>query len=823
MKKTVWLFALMINISWAQAFTYQGELSQTGVLYTGMADLRFSLYDAEVNGTEIGMADLHTQLAVVNGRFAVDLEQWIGLYDGSPMWLEIEVDLGASGSFTTLTPRQKINPVPYAEFAYEGSGGLGDITEVTAGTGLTGGGVSGEVTLNVDAALVQNRVSGNCPAGESIRMINLDGTVVCETDDDSGGDVTSVTAGVGLIGGGETGDVSLSVDDASIQNRVTGACPSGETIQSINQDGTVLCESSGTGDITAVTAGQGLIGGGDSGVVTLNVDPGMIQNRVNGSCAVGQSIRSILQDGSVICEVDNDSGGDITSVEGTNGILGNFTSGDVVLKIDTQFIQQRVDESCPVGQFIRVINENGSVDCKDDSTGITSVASADIIDGSIATIDLANGIITSNKIAYGAVGSNAIATSSVGSDEIAANAVGSSEIAANAVGVSQIIISEVQQRVSSTCGEGQYMRGINQDGSVICSKLPVGMNFTVDSASLTGLFPSITITTVGLPLISYYNLSNTELRVFRCTNSSCSTGLVVSLDSSGDVGKYNSIAIGSDVLPIISYYDITNADLKFYKCGNIQCTHGNANILDSGGDVGQDTNMTIAADGLPIISYYDASNGDLKIYKCSNLSCSSGSAYTRDSVGNVGRYSSISIASNNLPIISYYDETNQNLKVLRCTTSSCSSGSVSILASTGSVGKFSSIAIGADDKPIISYYDETNEDLKVFRCSDNFCTGGNGLSYTLDSVDGPGFTSLVIGSDNLPIISYYKNVERDLKVFKCSNSTCSNGNAYTLDSQGNMGIHNSIAIGADGLPIISYFDDSVADLKVHSCGNVDCR
>jgi hypothetical protein len=170
---------------------------------------------------------------------------------------------------------------------------FGDITSVSAGAGLAGGGTSGDVTLAADTSYLQRRVTGSCAAGSSIRIVSADGSVACEVDSGGTGTVTSITAGTGLTGGTITTVGTIAADTTYLQRRVSGTCPDGSFVQAVAADGSVTCASdtrilaSGTFNGTSVPAA----GAPAAILASLSFTPsrsGVVRLTSHGHCVQGQ-------------------------------------------------------------------------------------------------------------------------------------------------------------------------------------------------------------------------------------------------------------------------------------------------------------------------------------------------------------------------------------------------------------------------------------------------------------------------------------------------------------------------------------------------------
>jgi hypothetical protein len=182
--------------------------------------------------------------------------------------------------------------------------------------------------LNVASGTISKLALGDAPqsgCGESQLEIHL-----------SSGDVTSVTAGIGLEGGGTEGAVSVGISDSY---RLPQTCTNDQVTKWTGTSWTC-----GSDNDTTYSAGAGLSLSG----TTFSADTSAMQARVGSSCAAGSSIRVIGSDGSVTCEPDDD-----TTYSGANFATSN--------------------QDCPASQFANGINSSGALRCGVPAKGSLSV------------------------------------------------------------------------------------------------------------------------------------------------------------------------------------------------------------------------------------------------------------------------------------------------------------------------------------------------------------------------------------------------------------------------------------------------------------------
>jgi len=305
---------------------------------------------------------------------------------------------------------------------------------------------------------------------------------------------------------------------------------------------------------------------------------------------------------------------------------------------------------------------------------------------------------------------------------------------------------------------------------------------TLDSAGNAGQHTSITRGADGLGLISYYDVTNADLKVAHCNDTACTGATLTTLDTggAGNVGQYTSITRGADGLGLISFYDVTNADLKVAHCNDAACTSATLTTLDTGGagNVGNYSSVTTGADDLGLISYYDNSSANLKVAHCNDTACTGATLTTLDTGGfeNVGSNTSITIGADGLGLIAYNSFTApaQGVRVAHCNDTACTSATLSQV-SYSDHGTNTSITIGPDHLGLIGYYALTGDgsDLKVAHCKNAACTGQPTLT-TIDSLGDVGrHASITTGADGLGLISYYDDTSGALKVVHCADNACS--------------------------------------------------
>lgn len=186
---------------------------------------------------------------------------------------------------------------------------------------------------------------------------------------------------------------------------------------------------------------------------------------------------------------------------------------------------------------------------------------------------------------------------------------------------------------------------------------------TRDDVGDVGMFSSLTLSTDNRVYISYYDADHGDLKIayqeplFGIWNiETVDDGVVLPEDY--DVGQYTSIDLDSAGNPHISYYDVTNADMKYAYWNGAAWV---ISVVDSVGDVGRFSSLKVyTGDNTRHLCYYDYTNKDLEYARYSG---GIWEYQTVDSNGDVGISCSMALTTAGEPAMSYYDNTRGDLKI----------------------------------------------------------------------------------------------------------------------------------------------------------------
>jgi hypothetical protein len=252
------------------AFTYQGQLQNNGSPASGTYNLTFTVFGTNTTGVPIAEPVTNNAVFVTNGLFTVQIDFGPDVFIGTTNWLEIGVESNGFSSFTILTPRQQLTPVPYAIDAENANNLPGLLVQPnTAGApNLIGGSPANFVSGGVVGATIGGGGATNyLDSGDVFsNSVTADFATV-------GGGAQNTAGYAATVGGGNAN--TASGDDATVGGGVENSAGYAATV--------------GGGQANTASGGDATVGGGAQNTAgnAATVGGGQINTASGGGATVG--------------------------------------------------------------------------------------------------------------------------------------------------------------------------------------------------------------------------------------------------------------------------------------------------------------------------------------------------------------------------------------------------------------------------------------------------------------------------------------------------------------------------------------------------------
>ena len=325
------------------------------------------------------VADTEIQIAAttvdLNGN--LDVSGTLKVGSGATVSTILDEDDFATNSDTALATQQSVKAYVDAQVATVPTG---DITAVTAGTGLSGGGTTGAVTLDIDATVA-----------------TLTGSQV----------LASKTLTSPVLNTGVSGTAVLDEDNMASDSNTQLA-----TQQSIKAYVDTQVATVPTGDITAVVAGTGLSGGATSGSATLNIDTATTADLTTSQTLTNKILTSPVINtgisGTAILDEDNFASDSDTQLATQQSIkayvatqvataneLSELTDTNITSPADASLLFYDTSTSKWIDNVV-----SGDITIAD--TGVATIA-AGAVDNAMLSGSIANNKLANDSVSFGGV------------------------------------------------------------------------------------------------------------------------------------------------------------------------------------------------------------------------------------------------------------------------------------------------------------------------------------------------------------------------------------------------------------------------------------